>query len=95
MIFPYFDFTKIQKIEKIKDFNNEILNHQIKSINDSIKMVQSRDIYFQNLLIKIFTDKITINYILFYKNILYERIKKSIEFLKVYKINTHQFVYRF
>jgi hypothetical protein len=95
MIYPYFEFTHILKLNKIKEYNNQILNEQIKTINESIKMVQSRDIYFQNLLINIFTDKITINYILFYKNILYERIKKSIEFLKVYKINTHQFVYRF
>ena len=58
-------------------------------------MVHNKDTYFQNLVLKLFIDKVTINYIFLYKNILYTRINKCIEWLRTYKINTHQLAYRF
>lgn len=95
LIYPEFDFNKIPKIKKLTSFNNSILCEQIKTINESIKMVHNKDTYFQNLVLKLFIDKVTINYIFLYKNILYTRINKCIEWLRTYKINTHQLAYRF
>jgi 23S rRNA U2552 (ribose-2'-O)-methylase RlmE/FtsJ len=95
LIYPDFNFNKIPKIKQLITFNNTILYEQIKTINESIKMVSSRDTYLQNLLLKLFIDKVTINYVFLYKNILYTRITKCIEWLRTYKINTHQLVYRF
>ena len=67
---------------------------QIKTINESIKMVQSKDLYFENLLLKIFLEnKINKNrysFILLYKNILQSRIKICIDFLRNYNINIRQ-----
>jgi 23S rRNA U2552 (ribose-2'-O)-methylase RlmE/FtsJ len=82
-------------IKKIHYFNELILSKQIKTINESIKMVQSKDIYFQSLLLKLFMDKVTMHYILVYKNILSSRIKKCITWLRIYSINTNHMVYRF
>lgn len=82
-------------VKKIHYFNQLILSKQIKTINESIKMVQSKDIYFQNLLLKLFMDKVPINYILVYKNILNSRIKNCISWLRLHSINTNHMVYRF
>lgn len=79
----------------LRSFNDTIVHEQVNTINESIKMVSSKDIYFQNLLLKIFVDKITINYIFDYKNILNSRIKKCISFLRDHNINSNQHVYRF
>jgi 23S rRNA U2552 (ribose-2'-O)-methylase RlmE/FtsJ len=95
LIYPNFDFNKIQKLKQLINFNNTILYEQIKTINESIKMVSNRDTYFQSLILKLFIDKVTINYIFLYKNILYTRINTCIEWLRTYKINTHQLAYRF
>jgi len=95
LIYPNFDFNKIPKLKRLTNFNNLILHEQIKTINESIKMVSNKDTYFQNLILKIFIDKITINYIFLYKSILYTRINKCIEWLRTYKINIHQLAYRF
>ena len=35
-----------------------------------------------------------LSHIIFFKNILYTRIKKCIDFLRLYNINTNQLVYR-
>ena len=95
LFYPNFNFNLIPGFsKKICSFNNLIVFEQIKTINESIKMVYNKDVYFQNLLLKIFLDKFTHYLIIFYKNILYSRIKKSISFLKMYNINTHQIVYR-
>ena len=100
IIYPDFDFTKLLNFEKkISTFNNLILYEQVKTINESIKMVYAKDNYFQNLILRIFIDKhkfdIKLNKIFYYKNILYSKIKKCIDFLKLYNINTNQMVYRF
>ena len=99
IIYPDFDFTKLLNFEKkISTFNNLILYEQVKTINESIKMVYSKDNYFQNLILRIFMDKhkfdIKLNKIFYYKNILYSKIKKCTDFLKLYNINTSQMVYR-
>ena len=84
--------------KKISTFNNLILYEQVKTINESIKMVYAKDNYFQNLILRIFMDKhkfdIKLNKIFYYKNILYSKIKKCTDFLKLYNINTSQMVYR-
>jgi len=94
LMYPYFE-TSVSFNKKITLFNNFILYEQVKTINESIKMVNNKDIYFQNLIIKLFIEKISVSYLLFYKNILHSRIKKCINFLRKYNINTNQFVYRF
>jgi 23S rRNA U2552 (ribose-2'-O)-methylase RlmE/FtsJ len=96
IMYPNFDINKFQVFsKKINMFNNLILYEQIKTINESIKMVNSKDTYFQNLILNLFIEKIPINYIFFYKNILNSRIKKCINFLRNYNINTNHFIYRF
>ena len=97
LIYPYFNFDLIPGIKnEIKDFNNIIIEQQVQSINDSIRMVNLRNIYFQNLLLNLFTDNnINLDSIFYYKSILYTRIVKCIDWLRIYKINTNQIVYRF
>lgn len=95
IMYPDIKISSFGFIKKIKIYNNLILYEQIKTINESIKMVNTKDTYFQNLILKLFMDKISVNYLFFYKNILYSRIKKCINFLRKYNINTNQFVYRF
>jgi 23S rRNA U2552 (ribose-2'-O)-methylase RlmE/FtsJ len=79
---------------RIKSFNNLIVYEQIKTINESIKMVNNKNFYFQNLLLKIFSDNRVDRFknIILYKNILYSRINKCLNFLKNYNINIHQFL---
>jgi 23S rRNA U2552 (ribose-2'-O)-methylase RlmE/FtsJ len=97
LIYPYFNFDLIPGIKnEIKDFNQHIIEQQVQSINDSIRMVNLRNIYFQNLLLNLFTDNnINLDSIFSYKSILYTRIIKCIDWLRIYKINTNQIVYRF
>jgi len=93
LIFP--DFVINESIKnKIKTFNNLILHEQIKTINESIKMVHGKNFYFQNLLLKIFLEN-KVDYlknIILYKNILHTRINKCINFLKKFNMNVHQFL---
>jgi 23S rRNA U2552 (ribose-2'-O)-methylase RlmE/FtsJ len=96
LIYPYFEFSQVPKLkEQINKFNTIILKKQIETINESVKMVYTKDLYFQNLLIQLFLDKVPIKQIFCYKNILSNRILKCINWLRIYKINTHQMVYRF
>jgi hypothetical protein len=78
----------------MKIFNNLVIYEQIKTINESIKMVNSKNFYFQNLLLKIFSEnsKLNLNTIMVYKNILQQRINKCINFLKSYNIIVNQFI---
>ena len=89
IIFPNFIIPKC--IEKIATFNNLILDSQVKTINESIKMVKSKDVYFQNLLLSIFLEKkinkFKLQNIIIFKNILNSRIKMCINFLRIYNIN--------
>ena len=95
LIYPSFNFDTIPHFkEEIKNFNNSIISKQIKTIDDSINMVYIKDYYFQNLLLKLFIDNVSLNNLIFYKNILYTRINKCIDWLRLYKINTYQIVYR-
>ena len=93
IIFPNFDISKINSLfnKKIATFNNLILYTQVKTINESIKMVNGKDLYFQNLLLNIFLEKKINKYkldnIIFFKHILNSRIKKCINFLRMYNIN--------
>lgn len=95
-IYPDFCFDLVHDIKKIKKFNNIILHQQIKTINESIKMVNTRDTYFQSLILGIFMDKTpNINKmynILSFKNILHSRIKKCIEFLRIHSITINQII---
>ena len=93
VVFP--DFIVKQEIkDKIKSFNNLIVYEQIKTINESIKMVSNKHFYFENLLLKIFLENKVNRFkiILLYKNILMSRINKCSKFLKKYNINIHQFI---
>jgi hypothetical protein len=86
----------LPNLEKISIFNNLIIYEQIKTINESIKMVNNKDTYFQHLLLSIFMEhkhpEINKLYnIITFKNILSSRIKKCIDFLRTYNINTNQF----
>jgi 23S rRNA U2552 (ribose-2'-O)-methylase RlmE/FtsJ len=95
LVYPTFDFKTIS-LSKLSIFNNLILYEQIKTINESIKMVNTKDTYFQNLLLGIFMEHKSplilnkLHNILLFKNILFTRIKKCIEFLRTYNININQ-----
>jgi 23S rRNA U2552 (ribose-2'-O)-methylase RlmE/FtsJ len=100
LIYPEFNVSDTFS-KKIATFNNLILHEQIKTINESIRMVQNRNMYFQNLLLTIFLEQKICNFnflkqksfrlenIVFFKNILESRIKKCINFLRMYNINIH------
>jgi 23S rRNA U2552 (ribose-2'-O)-methylase RlmE/FtsJ len=97
LIYPN-TFTSISFNKKIRIFNNLVLYEQIKTINESIKMVNKRDTYYQHMILNIFKDKFKcksekLSHIYFFKNILYSRIKKCTDFLRKYNINTNQIVY--
>ena len=95
VLYPYFKFDTIPFLKsKLKNFNNNILNEQIKIINESIKMVYSKDLYLPRLLLTIFMEN-NLQIIIVYKNILYSRIIKCINWLRLHKISIHQIVYRF
>jgi len=93
VIFPDIIFNENLK-NKLKVFNNLVIYEQIKTINESIKMVNSKNFYFQNLLLKIFSEnsKLNLNTVMVYKNILQQRINKCINFLKSYNIIVNQFI---
>lgn len=93
IIFPDFVISQDTK-NRIKCFNNLIVYEQIKTINESIKMVNNKTSYFQNLLLKIFSENRFEGFknLITYKNILNTRISKCIKFLKDFNINIHQFL---
>ena len=93
IVFPNFIINQVIK-NKIKSFNNLIVYEQIKTINESIKMVNGKSFYFQNLLLKIFLENKVdrLKNITLYKNILNSRINKCLLFLRNYNINIHQFL---
>jgi 23S rRNA U2552 (ribose-2'-O)-methylase RlmE/FtsJ len=96
VIYPDFKLDHFKNFYKnMSTFNNLILYEQVKTINESIKMINNKDLYFQNLLLKLFADKVPLNYVYIYKNILYSRIKKCICFLRRYNINITQIIYNF
>ena len=92
LIYPNFKIENELFIKNICTFNNLIIHEQIKTINESIKMVNNKDTYFQNMVLNIFLENkfnfLKFKSVLFFKNILNSRIKKCIEFLKCYNINT-------
>jgi 23S rRNA U2552 (ribose-2'-O)-methylase RlmE/FtsJ len=101
LVYPDISFNVGTFLRKISTFNNLISFEQIKTINESIKMVNNKDSYFQNLLLNLFVEKArgkkTVqinNNILVFKNILGSRIKKCTDFLRNYNINTNQIIYR-
>jgi hypothetical protein len=93
-VFPYIQVDRFPDfINKLKIFNNLVVYEQIKTINESIKMVQNKDVYFQNLLLGIFMENknpIKFYNVIAFKNILGSRIKKCIDFLRMFNINIHQ-----
>ena len=96
LIYPNFNFTTFSlfNFKKLFSFNNLIIYEQIKTINESIKMVNNKDTYFQNLLLSIFIDnknpEVNKLKLIIFKNILASRIKKCIDFLRMYNININQ-----
>ena len=93
IVYPDYSFPEIFT-KKISTFNNLIVYEQVKTINESIRMVQSKDLYFQNLLLSLFSEtkgkKTGIVY--FFRGILNTRIKKCTDFLRLYNINTNQII---
>jgi len=98
IVYPQIDFGSLPNnfIKKMCIFNNLMVYEQIKTINESIKIVSKKDLYFQNLILNIFIDsKCKKNtFIITYKNILQTRIKKCIDFLRTYNININQIIYK-
>jgi 23S rRNA U2552 (ribose-2'-O)-methylase RlmE/FtsJ len=96
IIYPNYHFNQ-DFVKKLSTFNNLIVYEQVKTINESIKMVQSKDIYFQNMLLNLFSEskgkKTSIVY--FFKNVLQSRIKKCTDFLRFYNINVNQIIPRY
>lgn len=93
IVYPDYQFSESFS-KKISTFNNLIVFEQVKTINESIRMVQSKDLYFQNLLLNLFSEnkgKKT-GVVQFYKGILNSRIKKCTDFLRLYNINTNQII---
>ena len=95
-VYPNFNFNLLHEsyIKKLSIFNNIIIYEQIKTINESIKMVNFKDTYFQNLLLSIFMEhknpEVNKLYnISIFKNILGSRIKKCTDFLRNYNINAN------
>jgi 23S rRNA U2552 (ribose-2'-O)-methylase RlmE/FtsJ len=93
IVYPEYKFNE-QFTKKLSTFNNLIVYEQVKTINESIRMVQSKDLYFQNLLLNLFTEnkgkKTSIVH--YFKGILTSRIKKCTDFLRLYNINTNQII---
>jgi 23S rRNA U2552 (ribose-2'-O)-methylase RlmE/FtsJ len=102
VLFPDFDMNSLPKLSKLTSFNNLMVYEQIKTITESIRMVNSKDRYFQNMLLNLFLEKNNkhkktvqiYENILYFKNILQSRIKKCTEFLRIYNININQVIYR-
>jgi 23S rRNA U2552 (ribose-2'-O)-methylase RlmE/FtsJ len=91
IVYPEYSFSP-DFIKKLSTFNNLIVYEQVKTINESIRMVQSKDLYFQNMLLNLFSEtkgKKT-SVVHFFKSILNSRIKKCNDFLRMYNINTNQ-----
>ena len=92
-VFPEIHLPHLQKLTS---FNNILVYEQIKTIRESIKMVQSKSNYFQNLLLSIFMDRgpeiNKVFTVVQFKYILASRIKKCMDFLRTYGIHTHQFI---
>jgi len=92
LLFPNFNFKILPDLKKISIFNNLIIYEQIKTINESIKMVNNKNTYFQNLIFRLFREQNLNKLNLFiYKNILNSRIKKCLSFLKLHNITANQF----
>jgi hypothetical protein len=86
IIYPNIVFNDNLK-KRLLTFNNLIIHEQIKTIKESIKMINNKG-YFQNLLIKVFLDKKNKDFLSF-KHILASRIKKCTQWLRYYNINTN------
>jgi 23S rRNA U2552 (ribose-2'-O)-methylase RlmE/FtsJ len=91
LIYPNYTFSE-DLIKKLKAFNNLIVYEQVKTIKESIKMVQSKDLYIQNLLMNLFYESKGKKILLIhsFRGILSSRIKKCIDFLRMYNINMNQ-----
>jgi 23S rRNA U2552 (ribose-2'-O)-methylase RlmE/FtsJ len=96
IVFPDFNFSVLPELKKLTTFNNIMLYEQIKTIHDSIKMVNTKNGYVQNLLLNIFIDKTPeinkIYNVLLYKHILSSRIDKCVQFLKQLGIHVHKHI---
>jgi hypothetical protein len=91
IIYPNFNFNIFPEfIKKINLFNNLIIQEQIKTIEESINMVKNKNLYFKKLIIDIFMENNSIENINSFKNILFTRIKKCIQFLRTYNISINQ-----
>ena len=101
IVFPNLNFSMFSEISRIKIINNLIVHEQIKTINESLKMISCKDYYIQNLLIGIFSENkntfyFHLNNTNICKNLLQSRVKKCIDFLRNYNINlNHYFLKNF
>jgi 23S rRNA U2552 (ribose-2'-O)-methylase RlmE/FtsJ len=86
-LYSNFDFEKIPKISNLKIINNMISANQIRSINKSIELVNKRDIFFINIILTIFNGSFKLVNLYKYNNILTERIKKAVIWLKKYSLH--------
>ena len=88
LLFPNLDLRSIKNIHKLKYINDSISREQITAINSSIDIVKNKDYYFYNLILSFFSGTFNLNNLKEYNIILNSRIKKSVEWLKKYSINT-------
>ena len=99
IIFPDIELVDLPQLKKLTIYNNIVLYEQIKTINESIKMVHSKNSYLSNLLLNIFIHKTPdinrIYNILVYKNILGSRITKCIDFLKSHFIQVNKHIKKY
>ena len=56
IIYPDINLNQFNELKKIKLLNNLIIHEQIKTINESLKIVNCKDYYFQNLLLNLFSE---------------------------------------
>ena len=80
-------------IKRLSYFNNIVIRKQVCTINDSIAMIHGDNMYIKDLLLRLFLKKISLCSIFLYKNILYSRINKSIEWLKEHNIELSKHFY--
>jgi 23S rRNA U2552 (ribose-2'-O)-methylase RlmE/FtsJ len=88
ILFPNFNFEKMDSLKNISILNNKISKNQIIAINNSLDMVNSKDSYIIRLLINIFTGNFKMSNLYKYNIILNSKIKLCIEWLKKYSITT-------
>jgi 23S rRNA U2552 (ribose-2'-O)-methylase RlmE/FtsJ len=88
VLFPKFNFNLIEShwLIKLQQFNNIIINTQIKVIEESLSIIKKNKFYIENLIINIFMEKVTLEMLKKYKNILMSRITHCVNWLNYHEI---------